>query len=132
VPVSLTTLAVIAPTLAARSDALTWLGMSFAEHRADEWGQVYVYAMAYHCAHCMTMFMRAEQQAALGNYTAPVGPLTSVTAGKLSEGYGSTSHRVGEVSVSDQEYTATSYGLRYLSLRNSRGRIPFVARIDET
>jgi hypothetical protein len=129
--VSLTTLLVIAPTLAARPDAAVWLEMSYAQHRTDEWGNVYAYAMAYHCAHRMTIMLRAEQQAAMGNHSAPAGPLIGATSGKESETYGSTSHRAGEVSVSDQEYTSTGYGLTYLSLRNSRGFSgPYVASVD--
>ncbi len=120
-PTTLAVLQTISPTLGARADALTWLTFSVSQHRADQWGAVFQQAMAYHAAHCMTLQARAESQAVDGSYTAPVGPLTSASAGKVSEGYGSGAVRPGEISVSDEQYKSTFYGLQYLSLRNSRG-----------
>jgi hypothetical protein len=111
----------IAPTCAADSLVADWIAASVGQHRADGWGNAYFDAMAYHVAHCWTMSKREQQSIAQGTYGAAAGAVTALRAGDLGVNFASRSASRGQgISPQDEEYLSTSYGVRYLSLRDTR------------
>jgi hypothetical protein len=109
-----------------------WIADSVSQHRTDEWGAVYATAMANHVAHCWTMAKRAEQSIAQGTYGAPAGGVSSLRAGDLAVSYATRNQSRGNgISPQDEEYLATPYGVRYLSLRDSRSfAAPRIVSVD--
>jgi hypothetical protein len=122
----------IAPTLYADAAVQDWVDLAIQQLRTDEWANVYNQAVAYLAAHLWVLAMREAQALAGSTYGGPVGAITSESAGDLSRAYGSMpAPTSGGVSASDAEYQTTSYGLRFLSLRNSRPTAgPFLVDTD--
>jgi hypothetical protein len=111
VALDLAYLTMVAPALATDERALDMLALCEQQHTAARWGDVYSLAMAYLCAHMLT----------INPTTAPAsggasGAVTSRTAGGTSETYAQTA----TANASDSELMRTVYGLQYLRLRRSR------------
>lgn len=118
---SLALLQTICPLLYADAGVQDWLDLADQQCAVSGWGAVRIQAVAYLAAHTWTVAKREQQAAASSVYGGPVGALTSQRAGDLSLTFASpVSASGGAYTAEDQEYTTTSYGLRYLGLRNSR------------
>ena len=133
VATSLQILAHVAPTLYADAGVQDWLDLADGQlSTSTDWGAVRVQAVAYLAAHLRTLAQREIASLAAGTSGGPVGALTSRSAGDLSESYGAVvSAASGSVAASDMEYTTTTYGLRFLALRNSRpASMPFLIDTD--
>jgi len=111
------TLVRIAPQFAGRSDLAVWLNDAELAHNAASWvnGGVYDMAMACYAAHYL---MNAPSEDGASVPSATTGPVSGEKAGDLQVTYGSTVARA--VDASDGDFLTTTYGQRYLALRNSR------------
>ncbi len=129
---SLAILQRIAPTLYVDAGVQDWLDLADQQLGTTDWGAVRIQAVAYLAAHQWTLAQREIAALAAGSSGGPVGAMTARSAGDLSESYGSAlSSPSGSVSASDMEYTTTTYGLRFLALRNSRPcSMPFLVDTD--
>lgn len=111
-------LALIAPSLYARSDYGDYMALSVRQHAsAATIGATYPELIAYHCAHTMTLALAEQTDYSAGRPSAP-GQVTAMSSGDLSLSFGSTTSR-GTVSPEDEEYLTTRYGRRYLAIRNA-------------
>ncbi len=101
----------IAPELASLSPAVktTWLGFATPHTPSAVWGSRTSTGRAYLAAHLYT------RSAAAGSTSAAPGAPTSLRAGQVAVTYGSGP----SVSPGDVDLATTSYGLRFLALRNS-------------
>ncbi len=127
---TLADLEVIAPALAGDSRAETFLAMAIRRHAAESptWGAVYSEAMCYYAAHRLLKAIEADNAAtslmAGGSSSVPAGPVTSRTAGRVSETYSTvgaaSGGSVGSMTAADADLMTTQYGRAYLELRNDR------------
>jgi hypothetical protein len=109
----------IAPQYVGDARAEAYLELAASVHTASVWGSVFAFAMALYAAHMLTQDDRAAEGGA-----ASAGPVTSRTAGDLSETCANTASQV----AGDNELAETIYGRRYLQLRKTRAAsAPFVA-----
>lgn len=117
-----------APELASVTDAAIDLRCDVAEAMtsARVFGAYYTIALAYLTAHLLTVDLRASGgPSGGGGGSAGVGPVTAERVGDLSTSYGSIGWTPR--SAADADLTATSYGLRWLALRDTRaGVLPIV------
>lgn len=130
---SLAILAIIAPTLYADAGVQDWLDLADQQLGTTDWGAVRIQAVAYLAAHQWTLAQREAAALASGTYGGPAGPVTSQRAGDLAITYGSPlSSPSGSVDAADMEYTTTTYGLRFLALRDSRpASMPWLVDTDQ-
>ncbi len=117
-----------APELASVSDSAIDLRCDVAEAltSARVFGAYYTIALAYLTAHLLTVDLRASGgPTGGGGGSAGVGPVTAERVGDLSTSYGSIGWTPR--SAADADLSATSYGIRWLALRDSRaGVLPVV------
>ena len=119
-----TILAAIAPEVASDARVETFIQLAADRMDAATWGNCYPQGVAYLVAHMLTMANRAASEGTSGG--SP-GPVTSRGAGDLSIGYGTVG---GSYSGSDGDYTQTSYGIQYLSLRDTlSATAPFLSKV---
>jgi hypothetical protein len=102
----------IAPQYVGDARAEAYLELAATVHTASVWGSAFSFAMALYAAHMLTQDDRAAESGA-----ASAGPVTSKTAGDLSESYG---HSAAGQIAADAELAETIYGRRYLQIRKSR------------
>ena len=96
---------------------LRWIQKAERSHDSDSFEDTSVYydAMAYWTLHQLTR-QELEESIALGGNLS--GPLSSIRTGDESMGFQQTTARAG--SVADGQYLLTSWGQRYLAIRNTR------------
>lgn len=113
---ALETFRIIAPEFSSTSDATVnnWLTLAVQEHNTTVWGNSYVTAMAYFAAHQMASTPGLGAAA-----SGAAGPLTQQKDGDLSRSYGTTAIP-STMSSGDQSLMLTTYGQKYLHIRNSR------------
>jgi hypothetical protein len=102
----------IAPQFEGDARAEVYLELAASVHTASVWGSAFSYAMALYAAHLLTQADRAA-----AGLAGTSGPVTSKTAGDLSESYGNSA--AGQVAA-DAELAETSYGRQYIQIRKSR------------
>lgn len=122
---SLHILRLIAPQYATISDgdAQAWIDLAASSvANADLWGAVYPEALANLAAHLMTRAGVGTSPAAGDAASTIGGSITSLRTGDLAVSYGGTGGAgAGRSSDgSDDDYTTTKYGLRFIALRQSR------------
>lgn len=122
---SLATYRALVPTHSSIADDTveTYLALGAKRHTATAFGVLYTEAMCFWAAHVI------ERTPGLGSVDANTsGPVTSRRAGRQAESYGGFTFDGG--SLSDQELMTTTYGQRYLDIRNSRAATaPRVVRV---
>ncbi len=122
-------LTTIAPEVAARADADTWLSLAVMQLTASKWGNVYQLAVCYLAAHMATLSPLDEDEAADAAVLA--GPMTGRSTGQRSESYG-TATSSGSRTAEEADLSTTAYGRRFLALRATRsaaaGGVVIVAR----
>jgi hypothetical protein len=90
------------------------------QHDAGSFGQTFQIAMIYFTAHLLASVYPAGAGSSVGSGSSG-GAIASKKAGDLSVSYGAASGGVaGGVTLGDADLMTTSYGRRYLSIRNSR------------
>ena len=110
-------LTMIAPEVAARADADTWLSLAVTQLTASVWGNVYQMAVCYLAAHMATLAPLDVDDAA--DAAGLAGPVTGRATGQRSESYG-TSTSSGSRTAEEADLSTTVYGRRYLALRATR------------
>ena len=111
-------LTAIAPEVAARVDADTWLVLAAGQLYSVAWGANYTLGVCYLAAHMATLAPLDVDEAAAGAVVA--GPITSKGAGDLSESYGSATSGVSGITTGDAALMLTKYGREFIRLRNTR------------
>ena len=124
-------LTMIAPEVAARADADTWISLAGLQMSATVWGNAYQMGVCYLAAHMATLSPLDEDDAA--DVARDAGPVTARSTGELSESYGaSTAIATGSRTAEEADLSTTVYGRRYLALRATRSgvgpRVVIVAR----
>lgn len=101
---------------------LAFIQVSVATHTAASFnlgvtgGGNYYQAMACHALHWLTLAEREENTALGGNVS---GPITSIRTGDESIGFQQSAMSVGG-GDSDMQFKETTWGKRYLSMRDTR------------
>ena len=88
-------------------DTVLWIGSD-----EDRWCNKYDLAHCYHAAHLLTIGTNTEA----GSSGANVGPISSKSAGGVAVTKAVTAK---DRSDQDDAYASTSYGLYFLSIRNT-------------
>ena len=112
-------LTLLAPEVAARADADSWLEIAATEISAAAWGSsLYMRAVCLLAAHMATL---SPITAAASAATATdAGAVTARSAGKTSESYGAATAGVSALSTEDAMLATTKYGREYLRIRATR------------
>lgn len=116
-PTALEYVRIFAPELASTSDSTVGALIDAAAETLlpAAWGVVYPQALARAAAHELTLQAR---RARLSGTVAGTGPVTSVSTGGMSIGYGSTGWSAAN--ATDAEWGTTAHGLAFIKLRDSR------------
>jgi hypothetical protein len=107
----------LAPELSSVSDTLVGYQIDAATEilLPSAWGTVYPQALARWAAHELTLQAR---RARLSGTMAGTGPVTSVSTGGMSIGYGSTGRTA--TNATEADWGTTAHGQALLTLRDSR------------
>lgn len=111
------------------ADVEGWLALAAASQDAALWGAVYPEALANLTAHLMTRSGVGQALIAGDPSVSAAGGATSITTGRLAVSFGSGGGAgAGRASDgSEDDYTTTKYGLRYIALMKTRAaRLPRV------
>lgn len=107
------------PGYAADSRKTMALDLATARLPAIQWGEMWTPAVALLALHILAV----SPETASGSSSsggAVAGPVTSRTAGGLSESYGSSSSTVAGLTAADADLMRSTYGQQYLAMRATR------------
>ena len=110
-----TTIIAAMPEFASIADATrdVYIALAMEEMDSTAWGELYNQGVAYLAAHKM-LRMGVGSSGVIGGGAGAAGMVTAETAGKVSRSYGSAAS--ASVTLGEQEYTTTKYGMQYLAL----------------
>ena len=116
-PTALEYVRIFAPEFASTSDSTVGALIDAAAETLlpAAWGVVYPQALARAAAHELALQAR---RARLSGSMAGTGPVTSVSTGGMSVGYGSPGWSAS--TSTDADWASTAHGLAFLKLRDSR------------
>lgn len=120
------TLEAVAPEFVGDERVAVFVAIAERHNSPTAWGDAHVDAVAFYAAHLLTRSKATAAASAAAADTA--GPVTSRSAGAVSESYGALAG--GAANAADAELLTTRYGAAYLRLRASRAaRLPRVVSL---